>query len=210
MSHRSSLVFSLLFVAAFGAACSGGGRTNNPNDPNDPDPPLDPTSDECKDGKDPNDQASAASGLAGGASIGELKACAGDLDFFSITLADGDKLEVHAALAGGAAPESVLLSIHEPSGQMAIAGGVPSGDGLTVTSQPGKAGTYYVRVLGVGGGTNEYSLSATVSPNTINCGAGTHAQNGECVKDGCDDFGLEPNDDLVGGRRIIPGSYKGL
>ena len=180
---------SIVFLGSLGlAACSSG--------------------DPCRDALDPNHDPASAATLTAGKTQSGLKACAGDEDWFSVTLAAGDTLSVHAAVAGGAT-DALALSVHEPSADSPIAAAVFDGDGLTVQSQPGAAGTYHVRVLGIAERTG-YGLTATVTPATTTCAAGSHAQNGGCVVDGCDDLGLEPNEDVTGARRIVPGVYHGL
>ncbi len=198
MTSRALLLLSaLMMLPACGGDAGPGGV-------------LDPTSPACRDDYEANDQMSGATRLSAGKPISGAKACAGDVDFYSVELAEGETLDVHVALATSAAPESVGVSIHEATAGMAIAAGTADGDGLSASSQPGKAGTYYVRVTGVGAGKNAYTLTGSTSANTVQCTVGTHAQNGGCVVDGCDDFGLEPNEDIAGGRRIVPGAYKGL
>jgi len=164
-------------------------------------------SDTCGDDAEPNDDRAQGPLLPAGKARGDLHACAGDVDWFTVTLAAGEELTVHVALAG-AAPDSVLLSLHEPGGAP-IAGAVAEGDGVTAKTQPGAAGTYGVRIAGTAA-TSTYSVTASVAPNSLVCDAGTHAQNGACVTDGCEDVGLEPNDDLTATRRVAPGVYRGL
>jgi hypothetical protein len=162
--------------------------------------------DPCADDAEPNDDRGLAPALASGTARGNLRACMGDVDWFNVTLAAGEQLDVHVAIEGAA--DAVLLSLHEPGGAP-IAGALVDGDGPSAHTQPGAAGTYAVRIAGLGERA-AYSVIATVSPSAITCDPGTHAQNGACVTDGCEDAGLEPNDDLTTARRIAPGVYHGL
>jgi hypothetical protein len=49
-----------------------------------------------------------------------------------------------------------------------------------------------------------------VTPSATTCPAGQHPQGGGCVRDGCEDLGLELNDDIARARPLLPGTYKDL
>src|SRR6476659_3291809 len=82
--------------------------------------------DPCADDAEPNDDRGLAPALVSGTARGNLRACKGDVDWFNVTLAAGEQLDVHVAIEGGAA-DAVLLSLHEPGGAP-IAGALADGD----------------------------------------------------------------------------------
>ena len=52
-----------------------------------------------------------------------------------------------------------------------------------LSTQPGAAGTYAIKVQGLAA-QSAYSVTATIAASPVQCGPGTHAQNGACVVDG--------------------------
>lgn len=185
---RSGLV---MVMAAVCAAACGGGESAPP----------------CTDALDPNDSKEAAARLTAGAKAG-LRACAGDEDWYVVSLAAGETLALNADFTG--APETLKVQLIEPTQGAVIAQLGAGGAGVEGTMQPGAAGDYLVRVTTPSSKPVQYDLAVAVSPATQTCAAGTHPQNGGCVEDGCDDLGFEKNDDIASARLLLPGSYSGL
>ncbi|MSP59738.1 MAG: hypothetical protein EXR72_05240 [Myxococcales bacterium] len=161
----------------------------------------------CKtDSLEPNDDRKGARRLERGATAG-LTACAAEEDWYVVALAAGDTLKVNVDFKGP--PESLRVTIHESTQGAAIAAAVPGGGGLETSLQPGAAGDYFVHVS-AGMADLPYDLALDVAAAAMQCPAGSHAQSGGCVKDGCDDLGFEGNDDVAHAHALLPGIYKNL
>jgi hypothetical protein len=188
-------------VALVLAGCSGGGMNQ----------PL-----SCRDDLEPNDSQEEARRLTPGTAVSGLKACNGEEDWYVVTLGKGEVLTLNLDLNKSkelARPsESLELLVHEPTQMVPIMRAPKSDGGFDIKAelQPGDAGDYYVHLKHVGTGVVEYDLTALVTGATQQCMPGTHAQNGECVADGCGDLGFEPNEDIAHARVLVAGKYKGL
>jgi hypothetical protein len=161
----------------------------------------------CTDALDPNNSREAAARLAAGAKSG-LRTCAGDEDWYVVTLGAGETLAVNADFQG--APETLKVQLIEPIQGAVVAQLGPGGGGLEGSMQPGAAGDYFIRVTTPSTTPVAYDLAVAMSPATQTCETGFHPQNGTCVQDGCDDLGLEANDDVMTARPLLPGLYSGL
>jgi hypothetical protein len=174
-----------------------------PNPSNNPNPSMQPQS--CTDTMEPNGDRGAAKTVTAGAAQSGLTSCVGDDDWYLVKLAAGDTLEIQV---DSATPARITATITEGSQGAVLAKAVAGASGLSTSVQPGAAGDYFVHVTASDQAT--YDLALVVTPNTKSCAAGTHIQNGKCIKDGCDDLGLEANETVATARTLVPGSYKSL
>jgi hypothetical protein len=193
--RRTSLRRAPVLLAIALCSCGEAG------DPTERDSPF------CRDELEANDQPGSATPLGAG-STGGLKACPGDVDWYQVSLAAGEQLDV--AVRFGDLAESLAVTVHERSQGLGLARATTAEGGLAARVQPGAAGEYLIRVEGRSQERIGYQLELQKSPSAVSCGAGEHAQNGACVADGCDDLGLEPNDGFPTARPLAPGTYKGL
>ncbi|MBN2359435.1 MAG: PPC domain-containing protein [Deltaproteobacteria bacterium] len=100
--------------------------------------------------------------------------CAGDYDFFSVALNVGDALT--AALDFTDADGDLDLYLYDPSGNL-LDWSVSVTDDELIEHTATVAGTFALRVFGVGQAENAYLLTLTVVPPTPVCPEDSHEQN---------------------------------
>src|SRR5688572_30803007 len=110
---RQTLLLSLLVSLA--AACSESG------DPTQLDSAF------CRDELEANDLPGNATALQAGTQTG-LKACTGDVDWYVVSLAEGEQLDV--AVAFGDAADSLAVTVHERSQGIALMRATAADGGL--------------------------------------------------------------------------------
>jgi hypothetical protein len=114
---------------------------------------------------EPNDtQAEAVLAGDGEEFAGQL--CAGDLDWFAVDLASGERLIADLAVFGAGNP--LRLYVHRPDGQT-VAMGTSVYDHEHLEYVAPSAGRYGLRVFGPNGAENVYLLMVTVVPSVPPC-----------------------------------------
>jgi len=125
-----------------------------------------------EDGYEDNDTQATATTYPGDPVVGQI--CAGDVDFFKIALNVGDALT--ASLAFTHADGDIDLYLYGPTGNL-IDWSVSTTNSESIAYTATAAGTYAVRVFGVGQAENAYTLTLAVVPVTPICAEDAYEQN---------------------------------
>ena len=118
------------------------------------------------DGREPNDTVSQATPYAGPYSDGQI--CAGDDDWFSFSVPNGQRLTVTLADAVFSAGD-LDLSLQNSAGAIVdTSAGIASTEEVELCNS-GSTATFYARIFGYGGDENSYSLTSTTAPDASGC-----------------------------------------